>query len=190
MASDKPTYPSDAADKFIVRFPPGMRERIAESAKANGRSMNAEAVARLDASFNQTSANTAPYRLVLLLAQRWIDNAEVRAIIKELLDEDPSGPQANDFTYFVRMLEVSGQLVKLPDDSVLRPDGQELKRVNYEVIQPDGTKLPVRMTYLPDADYTGLPKGLKVDLQSDHPKISASDGPHSSTINKSRKRKP
>lgn len=46
--ADKPTYPSDAAEKFIVRFPPGVRERIAEAAKANNRSMNAEIVSRLE----------------------------------------------------------------------------------------------------------------------------------------------
>lgn len=39
------------ADKFIVRLPSGMRERIAEAAKANNRSMNAEIVARIQHSF-------------------------------------------------------------------------------------------------------------------------------------------
>ena len=38
-------------DKYIIRFPEGMRDRIAEAAKANRRSMNAEIVARLDESF-------------------------------------------------------------------------------------------------------------------------------------------
>jgi hypothetical protein len=41
------------ADKFIVRLPQGMRERIAESARANKRSMNAEVVLRLQASFEK-----------------------------------------------------------------------------------------------------------------------------------------
>ncbi|OUM01781.1 Arc family DNA-binding protein [Variovorax sp. JS1663] len=41
-----------AGDKYIVRFPEGMRERIAEVAKANNRSMNAEIVARLESSFD------------------------------------------------------------------------------------------------------------------------------------------
>ena len=39
-------------DKFIVRLPDGMRDRIAEAAKANNRSMNSEIVARLLASFD------------------------------------------------------------------------------------------------------------------------------------------
>ncbi|RYE42618.1 MAG: Arc family DNA-binding protein [Hyphomicrobiales bacterium] len=40
-----------AADKYIVRFPDGMREQIAATAKANNRTMNAEIVARLDQTF-------------------------------------------------------------------------------------------------------------------------------------------
>ncbi|MFT8276592.1 Arc family DNA-binding protein [Kerstersia gyiorum] len=49
--SDLKEFPSDKADKFVVRFPDGMRERIAEAAKGSNRSMNAEIVARLEASF-------------------------------------------------------------------------------------------------------------------------------------------
>lgn len=51
--------PSRTAEQFVVRFPDGMRDKIAEAAKANNRSMNAEIVARLQASFAPaiTSAN-------------------------------------------------------------------------------------------------------------------------------------
>lgn len=48
-----------AADKYIVRFPDGMRDRIAEAAKQNNRSMNAEVVARLQASFTDTPSPLA-----------------------------------------------------------------------------------------------------------------------------------
>lgn len=41
------------SDKFIVRLPDGMRDRIKTAAEANNRSMNAEIVARLDASFDE-----------------------------------------------------------------------------------------------------------------------------------------
>jgi hypothetical protein len=51
MAKDPQAFPSDAADKFMVRFPDGMRDRINEAAKAAGRSMNAEIVARLASTF-------------------------------------------------------------------------------------------------------------------------------------------
>lgn len=42
-------YPSRTSDQFSVRFPDGMRDEIARSAKDNGRSMNAEIIARLAA---------------------------------------------------------------------------------------------------------------------------------------------
>lgn len=49
--SEKQTYASDAADKVLVRMPDGMRDRIKDAAKHNNRTMNAEIVARLQASF-------------------------------------------------------------------------------------------------------------------------------------------
>jgi len=41
-----------AKDKFIIRLPDGMRDRISKEAEANKRSMTAEIVARLEASFD------------------------------------------------------------------------------------------------------------------------------------------
>jgi hypothetical protein len=46
----KPPAPSDLAEKFVLRLPDGMRDEIAKAAKANGRSMNSEIVARLQRS--------------------------------------------------------------------------------------------------------------------------------------------
>lgn len=43
---------SRTADKFVVRLPDGLRERISEKAKANHRSMNNEIVARIDGSLD------------------------------------------------------------------------------------------------------------------------------------------
>ncbi|WP_304515489.1 Arc family DNA-binding protein [Achromobacter sp. ACM01] len=42
-------FPSASLDKFMLRLPDGMRDQIAKDAKANGRSMNAEIIARLAA---------------------------------------------------------------------------------------------------------------------------------------------
>ena len=50
--ADRSSFPSEQADKFLVRLPDGMRDRIAEAAKASGRSMNAEIIARLAYSFD------------------------------------------------------------------------------------------------------------------------------------------
>jgi hypothetical protein len=41
-------YTSRTADKFVVRLPQGMRDRIAEVAKQHHRSMNSEIIARLE----------------------------------------------------------------------------------------------------------------------------------------------
>ena len=38
------------ADKYIVRFPDGMRDRLKEEAKSNNRTLNAEIISRLDES--------------------------------------------------------------------------------------------------------------------------------------------
>lgn len=58
MTAQRPAYPSEEADKYIVRFPPGMRDQLKESARANNRTMNAEIVARLEQSFAATSASS------------------------------------------------------------------------------------------------------------------------------------
>lgn len=47
------------AEQYTVRFPDGLRDQIKAAAEANGRSMNAEIVARLEASFQpEPSATT------------------------------------------------------------------------------------------------------------------------------------
>lgn len=51
----KPTQkrPGQGSDQFMVRLPDGMRDEIAKQAQQNGRSMNAEIIARLDFSFSE-----------------------------------------------------------------------------------------------------------------------------------------
>lgn len=49
----KPPAPSDLADKFMLRMPEGMRDRLKAEAEANNRSMNAEIVARLQQTFDR-----------------------------------------------------------------------------------------------------------------------------------------
>lgn len=43
------------SDRFMLRLPDGMRDRIKTAAEANNRSMNAEIVARLQATFEAHS---------------------------------------------------------------------------------------------------------------------------------------
>ncbi|GAA3721108.1 hypothetical protein GCM10022421_31990 [Oceanisphaera sediminis] len=49
-------YPSEKLDKFMLRFPDGMRDDIKNAAEASGRSMNAEIVHRLQQSFAGSSS--------------------------------------------------------------------------------------------------------------------------------------
>lgn len=44
----KNTFPSDQQDKFMLRLPDGMRDRIKVAAEGNNRSMNSEIVATLE----------------------------------------------------------------------------------------------------------------------------------------------
>ena len=50
------SYSSRTADKFVVRLPDGMRERISEVARDHHRSMNSDIIARLEQSLVQEGA--------------------------------------------------------------------------------------------------------------------------------------
>ena len=59
---DKHAFPSDAADKVLVRMPDGMRDSLKKAAKANNRTMNAEIIARLQLTFDETIVTTVEAR--------------------------------------------------------------------------------------------------------------------------------
>jgi hypothetical protein len=71
MSEDVHKYPSDDAERFQVRMPPGLRERIREAAAKNNRSMNAEIVASLEDKYPAVD----PYE-------------EITAILKSMSPED------------------------------------------------------------------------------------------------------
>ncbi|NHZ40090.1 Arc family DNA-binding protein [Massilia aquatica] len=51
MTQDPKKIVSRESDKFMLRFPEGMREHVADAAARNRRSMNAEILARLEQTF-------------------------------------------------------------------------------------------------------------------------------------------
>jgi phage FluMu gp28-like protein len=61
-------------DKYVVRFPEGLRDKVKASAEANGRSMNAEIIARLEESFR---AFHDPVDMVELMKTLDANNAEL-----------------------------------------------------------------------------------------------------------------
>lgn len=60
MTDDIHKYPSQMADRFQVRMPDGLRDRLRDEAAKNNRSMNAEIVARLEASMGAIDPNNLP----------------------------------------------------------------------------------------------------------------------------------
>ena len=72
------TYSSRTADKFVVRLPDGMRERIADVARNHHRSMNSEIIARLEQSMVQEGSLEADSNLRL-------DSPELSLHERELL---------------------------------------------------------------------------------------------------------
>lgn len=81
MARDK--FPSDDTDRLMVRFPPGLRDRIKEAASSSGRSMNAEIISRLQDSF-ETKAEPIGEDLVVQVASDVAQKAAQAAVVNIL----------------------------------------------------------------------------------------------------------
>jgi hypothetical protein len=69
--------PSHTADRYIVRFPEGMRNKILNFAKTNNRSINAEIIARLESTFRNESATSDSFASQLLTAQVQLELANL-----------------------------------------------------------------------------------------------------------------
>ena len=80
--------PSDRLDKFMLRLPDGMRDRLAAAARANGRSLNSEIVARLGCSLENGDPLPAIYAHLETLARRY-DTLE--AMLAHLVARDGGG---------------------------------------------------------------------------------------------------
>ena len=92
------TYPSEKLDKFMLRFPDGMRDAIRQAAEASGRSMNAEIVHRLQVSLNEEAEGmpTNPLQIIGGLGDGERDyqlevknlNAKMDRILKKLEEKN------------------------------------------------------------------------------------------------------
>ncbi|MBJ2151357.1 Arc family DNA-binding protein [Paracoccus sp. IB05] len=91
-------------DKFILRLPDGMRERIKAAAEANNRSMNSEVLALLEEKF--------PVRNVMGDAGKWIDHIHAAESEAEL---DQRLAEANTWAMQFRDRNVIG-FEKLPGE--------------------------------------------------------------------------
>lgn len=91
--------------KFMLRLPEDLRDRVKEHAATNNRSMNAEIIARLEASFE------APSREEFELTKKW-----AQEFLREALDSaveqivaETGLSKAKDNTLFQRLAKLSGE---------------------------------------------------------------------------------
>jgi len=114
-------YPSEKQERFIVRLPDGMRDQIAEAAKSNNRTMNAEVVSRLQKSFE----------------------AEQRQLLSEIRRMRPDGTSFIDEEALVELLDkrLSNIEDKLSDFEERVLDGFE-KRFAFSNRSPGMLKSP------------------------------------------------
>ena len=107
MINRKPaTGNKQEVEKFVVRLPMGMRDRIAEVARLSRRSMNSEIVARLEQTLGEswTSENTADH-------QSWSSGTPILRAV------DPAGQAGEDLE--TRLLQAFRSLSKEKQQALL-----------------------------------------------------------------------
>ncbi len=78
METPKPQRTPQSADKYVLRLPDGMRDKLAALAKANDRSMNAEIVRLLQQGMDAHVQGTPPGIDVDALADTIADRVAAR----------------------------------------------------------------------------------------------------------------
>lgn len=72
---------------YNLRLPPELKERIAESAKAHNRSMNADIVARLEKSFDNDNKQAMLHEEASILAIEHVVSKVIRNAVKGLIEQ-------------------------------------------------------------------------------------------------------
>lgn len=139
-------YPSDKQDKFMLRFPDGMRDRIREEAEANGRSMNAEIIHRLEQSFANRSIRTG----TLLTAEEARQQAEetrvhLKAAFRDyLIEEVDEAISRGASELYVDLMDFFGTDDTNDDfsdpvsEQVINPVFEEFRQAGYKVLHNEG----------------------------------------------------
>lgn len=83
---ERKPFPSETQERFIVRLPDGMRDRIAAEAKKRRRSMNAEFIARLSDSLSD-EAEVRDTLLTQLFREQKQTIDELQEVVKALTVE-------------------------------------------------------------------------------------------------------
>lgn len=100
-------YSSRTADKFVVRLPDGMRERIGDIARKNHRSMNSEIIDKLDMHIALVDMGHGPLLEALFKGQAQPNTST--APVERVRAGDPA--VFNDTVWIVDKLEVKGNVV-------------------------------------------------------------------------------
>lgn len=101
--SEDEKYPSELAERFQVRMPEGLRDRIRQASERTGRSMNSEIVLRLEQSFVWPQERLDPSLMERIQRAPALKMARVRQEILRILEmhfPDDTGPTDNDFWEF------------------------------------------------------------------------------------------
>jgi plasmid stability protein len=80
--SDKDQYPSEAAERFQLRLPPGLRDRIKAYAEKHGRSMNTEIIRVLEREYPETWPLSVQITQIVSLSNALKDTIEIEALNK------------------------------------------------------------------------------------------------------------
>lgn len=80
------------SDKFMLRLPDGMRERVRSAAQRNGRSMNAEIVATLDKKYPAPAKGSRLLEEIKKIQDQFVEKdaehyEELSRLIQEFEDE-------------------------------------------------------------------------------------------------------
>ena len=140
-------YPSHTLDKFQLRFPDGMRDRIKQAAEDSGRSMNAEIIHRLEQSLTDGTPGThdelptaeeakkrsAHSRIVLHKAVRKFFIEEITEAI-----ERGSSSLSVDIEEYLGGDDTNDDLTDPFSNEVLHPVLRELEGAGYRVEHTDG----------------------------------------------------
>ncbi len=122
------------ADKYIIRFPDGMRDQIAEAARKNGRSMNAEIIQRLEHSFTPWKERPWEERMVID-----VDRAMLKLLTKDeysmLLDRVKAAGGADTVNGYAPTVIRSAEDLKPPI-----PDGPRLMEMVASLPPPESEK--------------------------------------------------
>ena len=79
-------YPSELQERFIIRMPPNMHDQLAEAARKNNRSMNAEVISRLEQSFQATGGKDELREDIISLKQ------EIVLLRQTIIQPGPTPP--------------------------------------------------------------------------------------------------